>query len=55
MSVTVARQDTIALDGLRGDVDPRTDRMLVTREPEDRRIIVVSNWLAEVRPKLKGR
>ena len=55
MSLTVARQDTIALDGLRGDVDPRTDRMLVTREPEDRRIIVVSNWLAEVRPKLKGR
>jgi hypothetical protein len=38
---------------VRTDVDPRTDRMLVIRQPDARRIIVVSNWLAEVRPKLK--
>jgi eukaryotic-like serine/threonine-protein kinase len=54
-AVTIARQDTIALDGVRSDVDPRTDRILVIRQPDDRRIIVVSNWLAEVRPKLRGR
>ena len=29
--------------------------LLVTRDPENLHIIVVPNWLAEVRPKLKGR
>lgn len=54
-SVSVNHQDSLFVDGMRMDVDPRTDRILVTRPPNDRRIIVVSKWLDEVRPRLKAR
>jgi WD40-like Beta Propeller Repeat len=54
-SVSVARQDSLLVDGVRRDVDPRTDQILVTRPPNDRRIIVVSKWLDEVRPRLVHR
>jgi serine/threonine-protein kinase len=56
-SISVVRQDTVAIggSGARIDIEPRTDRVLVAREPDDRRIIVVSNWLSEVKAKLKGR
>lgn len=55
-SIGVMRQDTIAIGGAgaRIDIDAHTDRMLVAREPDDRRIIVVSNWLTEVRAKLRS-
>ena len=52
-TVSVTGQDTLALDGVREDVDDRRDRILVTRQPDDQRIVVVSNWLSEVRAKLK--
>jgi Tol biopolymer transport system component len=52
-SFVVARLDTINMDGVRMAVEPHTDRILVTRPPADRRIIVVSNWLSELRAKLK--
>ena len=51
----VTRVDTLAFDGLRSDVDPRTDHILVTRESADRRIVIVLNWLAEVRAKLAAK
>ena len=56
-SIGVVRQDTVATDGggLRIDVDPRSDRVLVARAPDDRRIVVVSNWLAEVKSRLARR
>ena len=37
------------------DADPRTNRMLVLREPEDRRIVVAPNWLAGVRLMLRAK
>jgi Tol biopolymer transport system component len=54
-SFNVVRQDTVAIagDGVRIDIDARTDRVLAKREPDDRRIIVVSNWLSEVKAKLQ--
>jgi serine/threonine protein kinase/dipeptidyl aminopeptidase/acylaminoacyl peptidase len=55
-SIGVARQDTILIGegGARIDIDAHTDRTLVAREPDDRRIIVVSNWLTEVKAKLRA-
>lgn len=54
-SINEVRQDTVAIagGGVRMDIDSRTDRVLAQREPDDRRIIVVSNWLSEVKAKLQ--
>ena len=53
-SLRVARLDTISLGGGAQfqDLEPRTNRVLVVHDPEDRRIIVVPNWVAEVKGKL---
>ena len=54
-TVSVVRQDTLTIEGGRVDADPRTNRMLVLREPEDRRIVVAPNWLAGVRLMLRAK
>ncbi len=52
----VIRRDTLAsYEGSRNDVDPHTGRMLVSRPPSGRQIVVVLNWIAEVRAKLRRR
>ena len=53
-SLGVARQDTISLGGGAEfrDLEPRTNRVLVVHDPDDRRIIVVPNWVADVKRKL---
>jgi serine/threonine protein kinase/Tol biopolymer transport system component len=52
---TVIRRETMAYDGVRVDVSRSTDRVLVTRNSDDLRIVVVTNWLADVRAKLRRR
>ena len=56
-SVRVVRQDTVSVGGgdEPRDVEPRTGRMLVAREPGDRRIIVVPNWSREIEARLRRR
>lgn len=54
-SVRAARVDTVLSEPIRGNVDPRTDHIILNREPESRRIVVVTNWLAEARAKLRER
>jgi hypothetical protein len=46
----VVRQDTVAIagGGVRIDIDARTDPAVLEYEPDNRRIIVASNWLSEV-------
>jgi Tol biopolymer transport system component len=51
-SVSVAREDTLDIDGVRLDVENKTGKILVARPPADRRIVVVSNWLPELKSKL---
>jgi len=56
-SISVVRTDTVEVD--RGaelrDLASRSNRVLVAREPTDRRIIVVPNWLREVSAQLRGK
>lgn len=52
-SVSVAREDTLDVDGVRLDVENKTGKILVARPPADRRIVVVSNWLPELKSKLE--
>ena len=56
-SVSVVRQDTVSVGGgdEPRDLEPRTGRMLVSREPGDRRIIVVPNWSREIEARLRRR
>ena len=53
-SISIVRQDTVSVRGgdEPRDLEPRTDRMLVAREPGDRRIVVVPAWSREVEAKL---
>jgi Tol biopolymer transport system component len=53
-SVSVSREDTLDIDGVRLDVENKTGKILVTRPPADRRIVVVSNWLPELKSKLEA-
>lgn len=56
-SVSIVRQDTVSVRGgdEPRDLEPRTDRMLVAREPGDRRIVVVPGWSREIEAKLGRR
>jgi serine/threonine-protein kinase len=47
-------RDTLTRDGTRQSVDATGQRILVVRDPPGWRIVVVKNWLAEARRKLKG-
>ena len=52
-SLGVIRQDNVNVDGggTLLDIESHTDRVLVAREPE-RRIVVVPNWIDELKKKL---
>jgi hypothetical protein len=53
---TVAVQrDTINNDGTRMGIDRTGERILVIRDPPGRRVVIVKNWQAEARRRLRGR
>jgi Tol biopolymer transport system component len=48
-------RDTLNWEGSREAVDAQGERMLVTRDPTGWRVVVVKNWVAEARRKLRVR
>ena len=53
-SPIVTRRDTLRIQGQRADIEPHSDKTLVVGEPEDMRIVVITNWLAQARAKLRA-
>ena len=56
-SVSIVRQDTVSVGGgdEPRDLEPSTGRMLVAREPGDRRIVVVPHWSRDIEARLRRR
>ena len=53
-SPVVTRRDTLRFQGQRADIEPQSGKTLVIGEPEDMRIVVITNWLAQARARLRA-
>jgi serine/threonine-protein kinase len=53
-SPVVTRRDTLRMHGQRANIEPHSNKTLLVGEPEEMRIVVVTNWLAQAKARLRS-